>query len=173
MRRQLSSDRFDQHRSPDPGGGPLPSSSSNVETATPSEPEPVVLDDDEIADYQQLRSLVSPEKSLALLDDFAKWLFAIAAVVGTLGASFNVSSANDLSGRGETMFAWAVASVGLSLALAALARLPLPGRVNRYSDVSLRAHVCHVVLVRGVLLSLAALCFAAGVFLAGLSPLFS
>jgi hypothetical protein len=71
------------------------------------------------------------------------------------------------------VFAWAVALVGVSLALAALARLPLRIRVNRYSDESLSTHVARVVSVRGLLLGLAALLFAAGLILAGLSPLLS
>lgn len=139
----------------------------------PPDTEPVLLGDDEIADYEQLRSLVSPEKSLALLDNFAKWLFVVAAAVGTLGASFGVSSANDLGGTGRRMFAWAVAAVGLSLALAAFARLPLPIRVNRYSDKSLASAVGLVVIVRGALLFVAAALFASGLVLAGLSPLAS
>jgi hypothetical protein len=132
-----------------------------------------VLSAEEIADYAQLRNLVSPEKSLALLDDFAKWLFATAAVVGTLGASFGVSSANTLTGEGKRMFAYAVACIGVSLGLAALARLPLRIRVNRYSDVSLAARVATLTKRRGRLLFLAALLFAAALILAGLSPLFS
>ena len=132
-----------------------------------------LLDADEIADYEQLRSLVSPEKSLGLLDDFAKWLFAIAAVVGTLGTSFGVSNANDLTGAGRTMFAIAVASVGASLALAALARLPRRSEVNRYSDVDMASHVVRLVTVRGRLLFSAAMLFALGLVLASLSPLFS
>jgi hypothetical protein len=83
-----------------------------------------------MADYEQLRRLVSPEQSLTVLDDFAKWLFVIAATVGALGTSFGVSGANDLTGSGRKMFAWAVASVGVSLALAALARLPVPKRCS-------------------------------------------
>ena len=140
---------------------------------TPPDTEPQALSAEELADYKQLRSLVSPEKSLALLDDFAKWLFAIAAVVGTLGTGFGVSSANDLTGSGKRMFAWAVAAVGVSLALAALARLPLGIRVNRYSDVSLANHVSRVVRARGILLTAAALLFATGLVLAGCSPLMS
>ena len=128
---------------------------------------------DEIADYEQLRSLVSPERSLALLDDFAKWLFAIAAVVGTLGASFGVSDANNLAGSGRTLFSLSVAAVSLSLALAALARLPLPIRIDRYSDVSMASGVTLIVKVRGRLLAVAALLFALGLVLAGLSPLVS
>jgi hypothetical protein len=102
-----------------------------------------------------------------------QWLFAIAAVVGTLGTSFGVSKANDLSGAGRTMFAWAVASIGVSLALAALARLPVPRRVNRYSPASMQAHVAFAVRLRGGLLFVAALLFALALVLSGLSPLFS
>ena len=58
--------------------------------------------------------LVSREQSLQLLDDFAKWLFPTAAVVGTLGASFAVSDANSLTGVGRNMFALALAALGLA-----------------------------------------------------------
>ena len=140
---------------------------------TPTSTEPVVLAPDEIADYEQLRELISPATSLALLDDFAKWLFVIAAIVGTLGTSFGLSKANDLSGSGRAMFGVAVALVGLSLALASVARLPVPGRVNRYSPVSMEAHVARVVTLRGRLLFVAALLFAAALVLAGLASLSS
>lgn len=140
---------------------------------TSTERTPEVLSPEEIADYEQLRRLVSPETSLALLDDFAKWLFVIAAIVGTLGVSFEVSGANRLVGTGETLFAVAVAAVGVSLALIALARLPLSRGVNRYSNVSLAKHVAHVTMVRGRLLTVAAVLFAVGLVLAGLSPLAS
>lgn len=113
------------------------------------------------------------EQSLALLDDFAKWLFPTAAVVGTLGVSFGVSSANSLSGVGRWLFAIAVAAVGVSLALAALARLPLPKRVNLYSRQDLASHIERVVMLRGGLLIAAAGFFAIALVLAGLSPLFS
>jgi hypothetical protein len=153
---------------------PQSPSSSPARTDSPPDTEAAeVLDEDEIADYEQLRTLVSPAKSLELLDDFAKWLFVTAAIVGTLGASFGVARDDDLTGTGKRMFSWAVALVGISLALAAMARLPLPRRVNRYSDVSLREHVAFVLKVRGVLLFLAALLFASALVLAGLAPLFS
>jgi hypothetical protein len=150
-------------------------SSSPAQAVTPPDTESSgeVLSAEEIADYEALRSLVAPEKTLALLDDFAKWLFATAAVVGTLGASFGVSSANALTGTGKTMFACAVALVGGTLALAALARLPVRRRVNRYSDVSLASSVEALAKFRGALLLLAALLFALALILAGLSPLFS
>jgi hypothetical protein len=140
---------------------------------TPPDTEPVLLGADEIADYEQLRSLVSEEKDLALLDDFAKWLFVAAAAVGTLGASFGASSASDLSGTGKRMFAWAVAVVGGSLACAAFARLPLPIRVNRYSDESLAAHVGAVAKVRALSLYIAVVLFVSALILAGFAPLAS
>jgi hypothetical protein len=108
-----------------------------------------LLDPDQLADYEQLRRLVSRETSLTLLDDFAKWLFPTAAIVGTLGASFGVSDANSLTGTGKTLFAVAVASVAVSLALAALARLPLPKRVYLYSRQSMASDIDRVVVVRG------------------------
>lgn len=139
----------------------------------PSTSTGVMLDPDELADYERLRKLVSREQSLALLDDFAKWLFATAAVVGTIGASFGVSDANALIGKGRTLFAWAVAAVAASLALAAFARLPLPKRVHLYSRESMAAHVDRVVVIRGRLLIVAAVLFAGGLALAGVAPLFS
>lgn len=131
------------------------------------------LSAEEIADYKQLRELVSPERSLAVIDDFAKWLFAAAAIVGTLGTGFGVSSANDLAGNGKRVLALAVALVGISLALAALVRLPLPITVNRYSDVDLASKVARLVKIRGVILGVAAVLFAIGLILAGLAPLAS
>ena len=151
----------------------LSQSSSPVARGTATSTEPPRLAPDELADYEQLRGLISPEKSLALLDDFAKWLFAIAAVVGTLGTSFGVSKANDLTGVGRTMFALAIASVGVSLALAALARLPMPRRVNRYSPPSMEAHIALATKLRFWLLLVAGLLFALALVLSGLSPLFS
>jgi hypothetical protein len=149
-------------------------SSSRAVTDTPTVTDaPQALSRDELADYEQLRKLISPKTSLDLLDGFAKWVFSAAAIVGTLGAGFGVSGANDLQGTGRTTFAWAVACLGFSLALAALARLPLPSRVNRYSEVSLARHLEHVLIVRGSLLAVSACCLAFGLILAGLSPLFS
>ena len=157
-----------------PSNDPARRSSSTAKTDTPqSTSTGVTLDPDEFADYEQLRKLVSREQSLELLDDFAKWLFPTAAVVGTLGASFGVSDANSLTGTGRTLFAFAVAAVGLSLAFAALARLPLPKRVYLYSRQSMASHVDRVVAVRGVLLIAAAVLFSGGLVLAGLTPLFS
>ena len=155
-----------------PNRDPSPASSSTAGTDTPQSTSRT-LAPDQVAEYEQLRKLVSREQSLALLDDFAKWLFPTAAVVGTLGASFGVSNANSLTGAGRTMFALSVAGVGISLGLAALARLPLPKRVYLYSREDMGSHIDRVVMVRGGLLIVAAALFATALVLAGLSPLFS
>jgi hypothetical protein len=128
---------------------------------------------DEVADYEQLRDLISHGQSLSLLDDFAKWLFASAAIVGALGTSFGVSGANDLSGWGKTLFALAVAAVGVSLALSAFARLPLRITVNRYSPEEMASSIGRLTTIRGRLLAAAASLFALGLVLAALAPLFS
>lgn len=122
---------------------------------------------EELADYEELRSLFSPTVSLKLLDDFATWLFAIAAVVGSLGAGFGISGGANLSSAGEKLYAAGVACIGISLALAALGRLPLPQRVNRYSPQNMRKALNVVLWTRFTLLALAAFAFATGLALAG------
>jgi hypothetical protein len=131
------------------------------------------LSPEQEADFEELRSLFSPKQSLSLLDDFAKWLFAFAGTVGVVGTGFGISNGNDLRGDGRKLFAFAVASVGLSLSCAALARMPLPRRVNRYSDESMRDALRVVYVVRGSLLTLGAILFAAGLVLAAFAPLAS
>lgn len=127
----------------------------------------------ESADLDELRDLISPKQSLALLDDFAKWLFAIAAVVGSLGTAFGVSSASDLTGTSKTRFAWAVACTAVSLTLAAFARLPLPVDVNRNSSDSLETAIASLTRARFWLLAGAAVAFGAALLLAAASVLAS
>lgn len=129
------------------------------------------LADEEFADYEELRGLFSPTVSLKLLDDFAKWLFALSGTAGVIGAGFGVSGANHLSASGQSWFAWAVASVSASLALASFSRLPLPWRVNRYAPASLSRALTRVLWTRFVLLAIATLLFATGLVLAGYAQL--
>lgn len=129
------------------------------------------LSPDEEADFAELRALFSPSQSLRLLDNFAKWLFASAGIVGVLGSGFGLSKANNLHGSGRRLFAWAVVCLGLSLALAALARLPILQRVNRYSPEDMRSALHTLYFVRCGLLAGSALLFAAALALAGFAPL--
>jgi ABC-type dipeptide/oligopeptide/nickel transport system ATPase subunit len=125
------------------------------------------LQPEELEDYAQLRKLISPSVSLELLDNFAKWLFTLTGVVAALGAGLSVTGANHLSHDGQRLFAIAIALVALSLALAALARLPLPVSGGRYSRVAMERGLRRLLWVRFVLLTIAALLFAAGLALAG------
>jgi hypothetical protein len=141
------------------------SSDAPKDTSTPT-PEPE-LSPEELEEYADLRSLLSPKVSLGLLDDFAKWLFALAGTVGSIGAGFGVTGVVSLSATGKSRYADAVVCVAISLALAALSRLPLPARVNRYSPVSMRRAIRRIIWLRFGLLGLAALAFATGIALAG------
>jgi hypothetical protein len=130
-----------------------------------------VLPPEEVADYQELRALFSPSQSLILLDNFAKWLFGLSGTVGVIGTGFGISKASDLHGTGQTLFAWAVACVAGSLALAAFARLPLPLRVNRFDSTDMRKKLQRLYVFRAGLLALSTCLFAAALILAGLVPL--
>jgi hypothetical protein len=133
-----------------------------------STPEPEVSEE-ELRDYEELRSLFSPTVGVQLLDEFAKWLFALAGTTGAIGAGFGVSGANNLSHSGHRWFAWAVASVACSLALAAISRLPLPMKVIRYSPRSMTRAIRRLFVIRFCLLAVAAVAFAGGLVLAGIA----
>jgi hypothetical protein len=136
-----------------------------MSTSTP-EPE---LSSEELRDYDELRAIFSPTVGVQLLDEFGKWLFGLAGTTGAIGAGFGVSGANHLSHSGHKCFAWAVASVAISLALAAISRLPLPTKVNRYSPRSMKRWLERLFWTRFALLSVAAFAFATGLVLAGVA----
>jgi hypothetical protein len=134
--------------------------------STPNEPENG-LQAEEIEDYHLLRSLLSPDVSLRLLDDFAKWLFTLTGTVAPIGAGLGVTGTTNLSDDGHRLFGKAVVLVALSLVFAAFARLPLPVHMNRYSPIAMRRGLGRVMWTRFVLLVAATLLFAAGLALAG------
>jgi hypothetical protein len=141
-----------------------------MSTRKPSEPpaESVnPLQPAELEDYDQLRRLFAPGVSLGVLDNFAKWLFTLTGVAAALGAGLGVTGANHLSHDGRHLFAKAVVLISISLALAALARLPLPVRAKRYSPASMRRRLGCLLWVRFFLLFGAAVLFATGLALAG------
>lgn len=125
------------------------------------------LQPQELEDYAELRRLISPRVSLELLDNFAKWLFTLTGVVAAIGAGLGVTGASHLSDDGERLFAKAITLVAVSLALAALARLPLPIFGGRYSRVGMQRGLTRVLWARLFLLALAAGLFATGLILAG------
>jgi hypothetical protein len=128
------------------------------------------LSKEELEDVTELRLLLSPSETVRVLDDFARWVFASTAVVGTLAAGFGLSGLDDLSERGRNVFAAAVMSVAMSLVLATLARIPKRLDVNRFSPESMQDALRQMVVLRGRLLAGAGILFAVALLLAGLAP---
>jgi hypothetical protein len=130
----------------------------------------VVVSKEELDDFSELRSLLRPSETVRVLDDFARWLFASTAVVGTLAAGFGLSGLDALSQRGRNVFAAAVISVALSLVLATVARIPKRLDVDRFSPESMQDALTEMVVLRGRLLAAAGMLFALALLLAGLAP---
>jgi len=86
----------------------------------PEGPYPIPPDDVEL--LKKYRDIVMPAARLAGYDDFAKWLFTIAAVIGTLGAAFSNAALKGLGGAGVTVFFLAIVATAISLALAVIQR---------------------------------------------------
>lgn len=122
-------------------------------------------------DFAELRTLISPTQTVQILDRFAVWLFSSTAIVGTLGAGLGVTGLNHLGAAGRRTFAIAVVCVSVALALAVLARIPFPMKVNRYSFESLRIAHERAAKFRFKVLLFAGALFAAALILAGLSPI--
>lgn len=129
------------------------------------------LSQSEKDEFKALRELFAPEKSLATLDEFAKWLFATVATVATLGTGLGVAGFGDLVGDSKDRFAHAVLVAGVSLGFAALARAPLGSRFNPHSVLSMRQKLNRTLKLRYAALTVAALLFAAALVLAATAPL--
>lgn len=124
-----------------------------------------------VSELTELRELFKPEASARALDQFSTWLFATVAVVGTVGTALGATGVNELSGDGKELYAWAVVALGVSLALAAVSRIPQLSRFNPYSALSMRRQVNRILLIRAVALILAGIAFAVALVLAAWAPL--
>jgi hypothetical protein len=92
-----------------------------------SKEKPTVVPPEERKLFLAYREKFMPAARLDGYDDFAKWLFTIAATVGALGAAFSSVAVEKLSGIGLYMYLGAVVLAGSSLALAVRSRsLDLP-----------------------------------------------
>src|SRR5262249_4435075 len=120
---------------------------------------------------EDLRSLFKPDQGLKHLDDFAKWLFATTAIVGTLGAAFSNKAFDELTGIGKVTFAFAVVALGVSLAAAALSVAPKWVTFNPYSRDSMSSAIQQIYSRRRLFLYIAAPAFATALILAAVSPL--
>jgi hypothetical protein len=131
--------------------------------------EPIRPTEHELEEIRELRQLFSASESLRLLDDFAKWLFASAAVVGSVGAGFGSRTLTDLDAWGKTLFLAALVAVAVTLILAALARLPARRSVNRHDLAGMREDFAKVTSRRYGFLVTGVVLFALALVLATLS----
>jgi hypothetical protein len=120
-----------------------------------------------------LQSFASPVEGLSRLESFAKWLFATIATVGTLGVAFSTTGFIEPQQLGKWFFALSVALVGVSLAFAAYSLAPKWVAANPNSIDSMENAITHSFARRRRPLGIAALTFAAALFLAGLTPIAS
>jgi hypothetical protein len=139
-------------------------------TNPPSAGPGVPISQDEVDLLKKYRDIVMPANRLAGYDEFAKWLFTLTAVIGTLGAAFSSTALKGLSGDGIKAFFLAVSATAVSLALAVIQRsidIPKPNWQNledmiQKTEVALR--------IKRVLAWFAGSFFAAAIILAGLAP---
>jgi hypothetical protein len=134
---------------------------------------PRPMSDDEVELLKKQRELALPAARIASYDEFAKWLFTIITVVGTLGAAFSNTALKKLCGVGAILFFLAIAATGLSLALAVILRCVEPDDANWQSLPDMLAKGTAALKSKRYLAWASGICFAAAIVLAGVSPLFS
>jgi hypothetical protein len=134
---------------------------------------PRPMSDDEVELLKKQRELALPAARIAAYDEFAKWLFTIITVVGTLGAAFSNAAFKKLTGLGSVLFFVAVAATGISLALAVILRSVEPRDANWQSLQDMLEKGKAALRLKRSLGWATGICFAAAIVLAGVSPLLS
>jgi hypothetical protein len=134
---------------------------------------PRAISGDEVELLKNQRELALPSARIASYDEFAKWLFTIITVVGTLGAAFSNTAFKKLFGLGAILFFIAVAATGLSLALAVILRCVEPEDANWQSLQDMLEKGKAALKSKRYLAWASGICFAAAIVLAGVSPVFS
>jgi hypothetical protein len=131
------------------------------------------LSQEEKAEFDSLRSIFDPKSAIDRLDSYGKWLFASAAIVGSLGAGLSNSAISKLHGWGVWLYAFAI--VALGFCLVAASRSVAPHWIEaRLADLSsLREAVNSQFEGRRRQLAWAAVSFAVALVLAAFSPLVS
>ncbi|MGD0586748.1 MAG: hypothetical protein ABSA86_13425 [Oryzomonas sp.] len=131
------------------------------------------LSNDYIELLKSQRELALPTSRIASCDEFAKWLFTVTTVVGTLGAAFSNAAFKNLQGSGSILFFAAVAMTGVSLALAIILRTVEPKKANWQSLDDMQQKATDALIIKQWLALAAGVCFAVAIVLAGISPLAS
>jgi hypothetical protein len=132
---------------------------------------PRPLSPDEVELLKKYRDLLMPATRLAGYDEFAKWLFTVTAVIGTLGAAFSNTALKNLSGTGAAVFFLAVLSTGVSLALAVFQRGIETPDANWQSLPDMLAKAESALRIKRGLVWASGTFFALAILLAGLAPL--
>lgn len=125
------------------------------------------------AEFDSLRTVFDTKSALDRVDAYGKWLFASAAVVGSLGAGISNAAFAKLRGPGAWTFALAVVGLGICLVAASRSIAPQWVQVRLLDIASLRSAVNTQFGNRQRLLTIAAAFFALALGLAALSPLIS
>jgi hypothetical protein len=122
---------------------------------------------------KKYRDIVMPAARLAGYDDFAKWLFTIAAFIGSLGAAFSNAALKGLAGTGVMVFFLAIVATGISLALAVVQRSVDIPKVNWQSLEDMLEKTERTLRIKRAIALVAGASFAIAILLAGLAPLLS
>lgn len=134
---------------------------------------PRPLSEDEVELFKKQRELSLPSARVLALDDFAKWMFTVVTLVGTLGAAFSNSSFQKLSSAALLVFSVAIGLSGLSLALAVILRAIEPSDVNWNSLWDILNKTESTLRLKSALAWISGGLFAIALILAGLSPVIS
>lgn len=128
------------------------------------------------AEQQQLADLqgfFKPVDALKRVDNFAKWIFASIAIVGTLGAGLSNAAFKTLSEEGTFVLGGAIFLVGLSLLAATLALEPQWVHANLSSRDSMLAAVDENLRRRRRPVQVAAILFGLALVVAASAPIAS
>src|SRR5918999_3399327 len=120
---------------------------------------------------QSLQSVFKPEVGLKRLEDFAKFIFASVAIVGTLGAAFSNAAFAELGPRGKLLFGLALVAVAISLGSAAMSLSPKWVVANPHNHASMEEAVAHAYRARRLPLQVAAWAFLIALGLAAGAPI--
>ncbi len=128
---------------------------------------------EQIAEMTSLRAVFDPKTALDRLDTYGKWLFATAAIVGSLGAGLSNAALPKLHGFSLILFGLAVVCLDVCLVFASLSLAPKWVEANYYELLSMRAAVNKQLRKRQVLLTSASIFFCLALLLAAAAPLIS
>lgn len=123
----------------------------------------------QLAELDRLRAALSPEGGFKVVDDFARWLVASAALLASIGTAFGASGFGELHGLGKSLFSAAVVMLGISLALAVFSLRPRDFSYNPNDIDSMVQAVSAAIDHRARYVKLAGLGFAGALVLAALA----